>query len=144
SNSGRLGTQVSFEGNLGGEERKTLPTLDFFWRFNPRHAIEGSFVSLRRDGNTAIHGQINWGEQTFPVNAPIHSEFDSDTFRLAYRWSFMHDDTSEFGLLLGLHFTQMKAAITATATGATISQEASVKYPLPTIGVRGSGRIAPN
>src|SRR5262249_21395286 len=34
--------------------------------------------------------------------------------------------------------------ITATGSGLSVSQEASVKYPLPTLGVRGSGRIAPN
>ena len=144
SNSGRLGTEVSFEGTLGGEKKKALPTLDFFWRFNPRHAIEGSFVSLRRDGDTAVHGAINWGEQTFPVNVPIHSTFDTDTLRFAYRWSPVHDDTMELGLLLGLHYTNMKVSINGTSgsTSATISQEASVKYPLPTIGARFSTRVA--
>ena len=49
-NNGRFGTQVSFEGDLGGEDRKTLPTLELLWRFSPANAIEASVVSLRREG----------------------------------------------------------------------------------------------
>jgi hypothetical protein len=142
SNNGRLGTDLSFEGDLNGEERKTLPSVDFFWRFNPRHGMEGSFVTLRRSGDRTLNGTINWGDQTFPVNTNVHSTFDSDILRLAYGWSFMHTDSSELTLLLGLHYTALKMSI--NATNASLSQEASVKYPLPTIGLRGSMRVADN
>jgi opacity protein-like surface antigen len=142
ANGGRLGTQLSFEGDLGGEERKTLPTFDFTWRFNPRHALEGSVVSLHRDGQRTLSGTINWGEVTFPVNTSVDSEFNSDIVRVAYRYSPWHDDRMEVGFLLGLHYTKLETSITASA--GTISQEASVKYPLPTLGVRGSVRIADN
>ena len=140
SNDGRLGTQLSFEGDLGGEQRKTLPTFDFAWRFNPRHALEASVVSLHRDGQRTLTGNINWGEVTFPVNTSVDSEFNSDIVRVAYRYSPWHDNNMEVGLLLGLHYTKLSTSITSVA--GTISQEASVKYPLPTLGVRGSVRIA--
>jgi len=142
SNNGRLGTAVSFEGDLNGEERKAIPELGFFWRFNPRHAMEGSFVTLQRDGSRTLNGTINWGDVTFPVNTAVNSSFDSSIFRIAYRYSPWHDQNMEVGFLLGLHYTDMKMSI-ASATG-TISQEASVKYPLPTLGVRGSFRVADN
>jgi len=140
SNGGRFGTALSFEGDLGGQKRKTLPTFDAAYRFNPRHAIEGSVVSLRRDGDATLSGAINWGELTFPVNTRINSEFNSDIVRVAYRYSPWHDGNMELGFLFGLHYTKLEASITAV-TG-TLSQEASVKYPLPTLGMRGSVRIA--
>ena len=142
SNSGRLGTQISFEGNLNGEQRKTIPTLDLYWRFNPRHALEFSYVSLHRDGDSTLTGSINWGEVTFPVNSRLNSEFNSDILRFAYRYSPWHTDSMEVGFLLGAHYTQMKTSLTSS-TG-SLSQEASVKYPLPTIGMRGSWRVAPD
>ena len=142
SSSGAVGTSLSFEGDLNGEERKAVPTIDFFWRFNPRHALEGSFITLRRDGTRTLNGTINFGDRTFPINTAVNSEFDSDVFRVAYRWSPWHDDAGELGLLLGLHYTSMKTSI-RSLTG-TITEEASVKYPLPTLGVRGSARIADN
>jgi len=142
SNNGRFGTQLSFEGDLGGQKRKTLPTFDAAWRFNPRHAIEGSVVSLKRDGEATLGGTINWGEITFPVNTRVNSEFNSDIVRLAYRYSPWHDNNMEVGFLLGLHYTKLETSI-SSATG-TLSQEASVKYPLPTLGMRGSMRVADN
>jgi hypothetical protein len=141
-NNGLVGTSLSFEGDLNGEERKAVPTLDFFWRFNPRHAIEGSFVTLRRDGQRTLSGSINFGDATFPINTAVNSEFNSDVFRVAYRYSPWHDDGGELGFLLGLHYTNMKVAI-SSSTG-TVSEDASVKYPLPTLGLRGNARIADN
>ena len=142
SNSGAVGTEVSFESDLNGQKRKTVPSIDLAWRFNPRHAIEGSWVSLRRDGDATFEGELHWGEVTFPFNSTLRSSFDSDIYRIAYRWSFVHDERTELGLLLGLHYTQMKTSISTVA--GTISQEASVKYPLPTFGLRGSTQIAEN
>jgi hypothetical protein len=142
SEGGRFGTTVTFEGTLGGDERKTLPTFDFMWRANPRHGMEGSFVALHREGSRTITGSINWGEVTFPVNTAINSKFDSDTIRIAYRYSPWHDENGELGFLLGAHYTKLKASLSTPA--GTISQEAHVDFPLPTIGVRGAARFAEN
>ena len=139
---GNAGTSLSFENNLGVEDSKTLPVLDFTWRFARRHAIEGSFVSLHRDGTQTLTGQVNWGDITFPVSTSVKSKFDSDIFRVAYRYSFVNEPGGEFAVLLGLHYTKLETEI-ASATG-TLSKSVSVDYPLPTIGVRGSARIADN
>jgi len=110
---GRFGTQVSFEGDLGGEKRKTLPSFDFAWRFNPRHALEGSVLSLRREGDATLAGTINWGEISFPVNTRINSEFNSDIVRVAYRYSPWHDNNMEVGLLIGVHYTRLQTSISS-------------------------------
>jgi hypothetical protein len=138
---GRLGTKVSFESDLGGEDRKTLPTVEMLWRFNPRHAMEASVVSLRREGNTTLRSTIEFGDRTFTINTPVNSTFDSDIVRLAYRWSPIHDDRAELGLLFGVHYTKLRSTLASTGNVASVSEEASVDYPLPTIGARGSARI---
>jgi len=138
---GRFGTEVSFETDLGGEHRKALPTFDLLWRFNPRHAIEASVVSLRRDGQTTLRGSINWGDVTFPINSTVNSNFDSDIVRLAYRWSMVHDDRAELGLLLGVHYTRLETSVNSTGSSLSISDSASVDYPLPTVGMTGSVRM---
>jgi hypothetical protein len=143
SNNGRLGTNLSFEGDLGVDETKALPTLDFTWRFNRYHGMEASFISLKRDGSRALNGTVNWGEVTFPVNTVVDSTFDSDIYRLAYRYSFVNSDSAEFSVLAGIHYTKLSTSL-AGSSGTVASQEASVKYPLPTIGARGSVRFADN
>ena len=141
---GRFGTQVSFEGDLGGENRKTVPTFDLLWRFSPRNALEATVVSLRREGSTAIRGTIDWGDATFPVNTAVNSDFDSDIVRLAWRWSFIHDERLEVATLLGVHYTRIETSLSATGSALALSDSASVDYPLPTLGLHANARIADN
>jgi hypothetical protein len=136
----RLGTHVSLEGDFGMQKTKTLPTFDFLWRINNRHGIEGSYVSLDRSGSRTIEGSINWGDVTFPINAAVDSRFESDTFRVAYRYSPINDNGTELAFLLGLHYTKMM--VSASTPAGTVSDEASVDFPLPTLGIRGSARFA--
>ena len=142
-NDGRFGTQVSFEGDLGGEDRKTLPTFDLLWRFSSVNAIEASVVSLRREGQTTLRATIDFGDATFPISTPVNSTFDSDIVRLAWRWSPVHTENAELGLLLGVHYTRLKTTVKGQG-GIGVSEEASVDYPLPTIGVRGNARMGDN
>ena len=76
------------------------------------------------------------------MNTSVHSTFDSDTIRVAYRYSPIHENGNELALLPGAHYTRLKASI--SSTGGTLSDEASADFPLPTIGVRGAWKFAPN
>ena len=140
ADNGLPGTSVGFEADLGLTRTKTLPQLDFLWRFNARHAVEGSYVSLDRDGRRTISGEIRFGDEVFPVNASVDSFFESDTFRVAYRYSPINQAGTELAFLLGAHYTKVRAGI-ATNVGSR-SEEASVDFPLPTLGVRGAWRFA--
>ena len=140
SNTLGRGTQVSFESDLGIQNSKTLPEFSFLWRINPRHGIEGSYLTLNRSGTRAIAHQIQFGDVTYPPGAEVHSKFDSDVFRVAYRYSPINDRGNELGLLLGLHYTTLDAAL-STAVG-SLSESASFNFPLPTIGVRGGLRLS--
>lgn len=140
SDRGGSGTTLDLESDLNLTERKTLPDLEFLWRINPRHGIEGSYVRLNRSGSRTITGQINWGDITFPVNTAVDSTFDSDVWRVAYRYSPIDDNGNELALLLGAHYTTLKTSLSGPA--GNLSQSASVDFPLPTIGVRAGWRFA--
>ena len=140
SDRGNGGTSVNLESDLGVKDNKTLPDLEFLWRINPRHGVEGSYVRLNRSGTRTITGTINWGEVTFPVNTAVDTTFDSDVWRVAYRYSPIDDKGNELALLLGAHYTTIKTSLSGP-TG-NLAQSASVDFPLPTIGVRGGWRFA--
>lgn len=142
ASSGAAGTSLSFEGDLGVEDSKTLPTLDFTWRFAKRHALEGSIVSLHRDGTRTLTGEVHWGDITYPVSTAVNSKFDSDIFRVAYRYSFVNEPAGELAVLLGFHYTNLEAQISGAA--GNLSKSIAVDYPLPTLGLRGSARIGEN
>src|SRR5215831_3033535 len=111
SDRGGNGTTVNLESDLNLTDNKTLPDLEFLWRINPRHGVEGSYVRLNRSGTRTISGTINWGEISFPVNTEVNSTFDSDVWRVAYRYSPINDGAgNELALLLGAHYTTLKTS----------------------------------
>ncbi len=142
SDLGGNGTQVNLESDLNVKDNKTLPDLEFLWRINPRHGVEGSYVRLNRSGTRSITGEIHWGEVTFPVNTAVSTTFDSDVWRVAYRYSPIDENGNELAFLLGAHYTTIKTSLSGP-TG-NLAQSASVDFPLPTIGVRGGWRFADN
>ncbi len=136
SDRGLGGTTVNLESDLGVSDNKTLPDLEFLWRINPRHGVEGSYVRLNRSGTRTITGEINWGDISFPVNTSVGTTFDSDVWRVAYRYSPINDGGNELAFLLGAHYTTIKTSMSGS-NGNLSQQSASVDFPLPTIGVRG-------
>ena len=137
------GTHLHLESDLNLADSKTLPDLQFLWRINDRHALEASWVSLKRSGVLRIQGQIIFGDAVFEINERVDSTFDSDVARLSYRYSFINDRAgNELAMLLGIHYTTLKASL--TGLDRRVDEAESVEAPLPTIGVRGSWRIADN
>jgi hypothetical protein len=137
------GTTIHIESDLNVEDSKTLPDVQFLWRINDRHALEASWVSLKRSGVVRISGQIVFGDVTFNINERVDSTFDSDVARLSYRYSFINDRAgNELSALLGVHYTTLKASI--SALDRRLDEAESVEAPLPTIGMRGSWRVADN
>src|SRR5687768_15026408 len=131
STSGRFGTEVSFESDLGGEHRKATPTFDMLWRFSPRHAVELSAISLRRDGQTTLRATIDWGDRTFPINTRVPSNSDARSVRRAYRWSLVHDARTERALLLGVHYPRLETSLSSVGSATSFSDDAAIGCPLP-------------
>jgi len=136
STSGSVGTTLDFEDNLGLSERKTSPWVQLTYRFNPRHRLEASYVSLRRAGARTLSATINFGDNTYPVNTTVNSEFNTDVYRLAYGYSFINDRGKELAVLLGVHTTRIETSL-ITVSG-TLSESASGTAPLPTVGLQGA------
>ncbi len=93
-------------------------------------------MRLNRSGTRTITGEINWGDISFPVNTSVGTTFDSDVWRVAYRYSPINDGGNELAFLLGAHYTTIKTSMSGS-NGNLSQQSASVDFPLPTIGVRG-------
>jgi hypothetical protein len=137
---GKVGTSVSFEDDLNLADRKTLPTFLASARLGERWKIEFEYLTLHRSGTRNISKSINWGDISFPVNASVSSEFDSDIYRLSAGYSFVKNDKEEMGAALGLHVTDFTASLGAAAFGTKSSETLA---PLPTIGAYGAYAFTP-
>jgi hypothetical protein len=136
-----VGAYIDFSDDLGGETSTTAGRVDGLFRFNDKHGIGFSWYSLKLNGSRSLDRDINWGDQTFPINARVDSELKFDVYKLNYQYSLFHNEKAELGVLLGFHVMRTSAGI--SAIGINKSQSESVTAPLPVWGLFGEYKFTP-
>lgn len=136
------GTTVDWENTFGGGD-VTRFRFDGQWRFADRHKARFMWFSASRDKSRTLEEDIDWGDETFPVNAEVKGEFGFDIYELAYEYAFLRRDNYEVSGTFGLHYTELELTMSAKAesSGGTldrdISESGNVGAPLPAFGLRG-------
>ena len=137
-----LGVAFSPVDTLGWKGEQTVLRLDGRYRFTNKHALSMSWYHISNDGERAIQKDIEWLDRngnviTIPLGATVNSSLDYDIVKLAYQWSFYHNDKVELSVGGGFHLTdiEVKLAASATNTGERASEARSL-LPLPVISFR--------
>ena len=139
--SGR-GTRVDWENTFGSGE-VTRFRLDGQWRFADRHKARFMWFDSSRDNSRTLEEEIDWGDETFPVNARTRAEFSFAVYELAYEYAFLRRESYEISGSFGLHYTELELTLSARAETSGGALEADIKEsgdvgaPLPVIGLRG-------
>lgn len=134
------GTSISFEDDLGLDDRKVQASILGKLRLGERWRLEGEYFALDRSGTRVIDRTINWGGNTYPIGIVVNSEFDSDIYRLSGGYSFIKNTEAELGVSLGLHVTDF----TMSLEGVSVAKRTGdALAPLPTIGLYGSYALTP-
>jgi hypothetical protein len=97
------GTDVDFE-DLGLDDSQVLPSLSLKWRLANRHRIQGEYFNVGQDTRETLEEFVEWGNIDFLVGASVETSMNLDVGRVFYGYSFVKDDTKEFGAGLGLHY----------------------------------------
>jgi hypothetical protein len=141
SNRVPAGVYVDFADNLGGETSTTAGRVDGLYRVNEKHGVGFSWYALKFNGSRSLDRDINWGDQTFPVNARANSEIKLEVYKLNYQYSLFHDEKVELGVLGGFHV--MRTSVGISAIGINRSQDESVTAPLPVLGTFAEYKFTP-
>jgi len=88
---GTIGTGISFERNLGLDNRKGTALVDASWRFFKRHSLSINYFDLRRSASTNTSVTIGIGGKLIDVDLPIESFFDIKTYEISYSYSLLFD-----------------------------------------------------
>jgi hypothetical protein len=135
------GTPVDWERAFGGGTSSRV-RVDAQWRFAERHKIRALWFNSSRSSQRTIDREIDWGGETFPVNAKVKGEISYDIYELAYEYAFMRRETFELSASIGAYYAPFDASLKATVTSAggtaqnTIKGDASMDLPLPVLGAR--------
>ena len=116
--------------------------LDGRYRFTEKHGLSMSWYRISANGDRSIQKDIEWlGRDgnviTIPLGAGVTSAMEYDILKLAYQWSFYHNEKVELSIGGGIHFTDIAIKLTASATntGESASRAASL-VPLPVASFR--------
>jgi hypothetical protein len=134
SNRTGIGTVVDFEESLDMERSKSVPGFIARWRFGERWRVDAEYFRLDRSGERTIDREIIWGDQTFPVNSQVSSNFNFSDLRVSIGYSFFKRPDKELGVGIGLHVATYDVSLSTANFG---SQQEDVLAPLPVLSLYG-------
>jgi hypothetical protein len=125
-----VGASIDFEQSLDMERSKTVPSFFGRWRIGERWRIDAEYFALDRTSERTLDREIQWGDQTFPVNAQVAAKFNFSDLRVSAGYAFFRTTDKEFGAGLGLHVASYDVSLTSNSTG---TDGEDVLAPLPVL-----------
>lgn len=137
-----LGTVIDYNRDLGGDTRDTIPRIDAYYRFNPRHRIDFTSFSVDRKGTRtlAIDPPIVIDGEDFSGGV-INSDIKYTLYRLGYGYSFYHSPEVELSITAGLNITSYDLKFSNDVGDK--EESAGFTAPLPMFGLRLGYAITP-
>jgi len=136
-----LGTVIDYSRDLGGDTRDTIPRIDAYYRFNPRHRIDFTTFSVDRKGSRTLAIDVTIEGTNYTASETLNSDIEYTVYKLGYGYSFYHSPKVELTLTAGLNITKYDLKF-EDDTGAK-SESADVTAPLPMFGLRMGYAITP-
>jgi hypothetical protein len=141
---GGQGTRIGFERDLGLEDSRTLQRFGVQWRPFRRHELAATYFSVPRSGFEQIDREIQFGDQTYPVQALVTSQFDLEYWSATYTYWARRSERDGLGISLGAATLSFDASILAETAGSTvtISERAETDVPVLLAGLQGRVALA--
>jgi len=134
------GDDVSLGDDLGLDEDQSGALLGFEWRFADRHRLAASWSQFSQNATRVIDREITIGDEVFPLDAELRTEWSIDLIPITYSYSFIKSDKNELAGTFGIHWDRISMNFRGTwlETGneVTASSDHSADLPLPLFGLR--------
>jgi hypothetical protein len=110
--------------------------------------MEFGYTRWTREAERVIDEEFQWGDEVYHVGATVRSELKADWYKLAYKYSFVHNDDVEVGASFGVSTYDFGAVLKAEAQvdgqGTVERQYESSNFvaPIPVVGMHVDWRFA--
>lgn len=142
----QVGDTVEVEPILGIDDESVF-RAELTWRFLPRHKLHLMYFETDRTGTRTLEEDLNFGDETFPVDVEVDSDLAFDITELAYEYQLLTGDDYQLGASIGIHNVGFDMALEAEVDAggggavATLRESVSTDAPLPVLGLRGIWHI---
>jgi hypothetical protein len=140
NSSGQVGDEIDFVNALGGKDSLNVFRADAEWQFAAKHKVQLAFFDINLEASKSISKEIHWGDQVFPVNATLNSQFKTTVYKLNYGYIFHKTAKHEVSFLAGLHITSITTGLSMPNLGK--AEKVSVTAPLPVFGFEWKAQLA--
>jgi hypothetical protein len=128
------GGVLNFEDDLDLGDQQTIPSLDFEWQIAKRHRLAARWQNLTRDSNAQALTEIDWGDETIPIDADITLAFDTMQVFVDYTFYPWVKDRWAAGFGLGFRWIDLGTTLTWYLDTGEVeegTQDLDVSAPLP-------------
>jgi hypothetical protein len=138
---GGTGTDIALERDLGLEDSRTLQRFGVQWQPFRRHELAASYFSAPRSGFAQIDRRIQFGDQTYPVQAVVRTELDLDYASATYTYWVRRSERDGIGISIGAAMLSFDARVVADSNGTVpVSEQVNTDVPVALAGLQ--GRVA--
>jgi hypothetical protein len=109
-----------------------------------KNAFRFTKVNMQYNESARLQRTIEFGGQTFVVNANATADLQWDMWRLAYERDFVRNDHGLFGIIAGVNFHHVVANLGATDGFNTVASLTDETVPVPIFGLVGRGYLHRN
>lgn len=137
---GSNGDDVSLGDDLGMDEDQSGALVGFEWRFADRHRLGASWSSFSQNATRVIDREISIGDEVYPIDAEVRTEWSLDLIPITYSYSFMKREKDEFAGTFGIHWDRISLRFRGSSSLSPDDIDAesshSADLPLPMFGLR--------
>lgn len=128
------GADLDMEKALGLDQSSLIARFDARWAINRDHWLEFSYYDIDRNGSKDIPEDIQVGDVVIPAG-PVHTGFDTQVGKIAYRYNFVTDPRTVIGASFGFHVMKINTEIQSESIN--VHETFKVTAPLPLLGIHG-------
>lgn len=134
------GDDVNLGDDLGLDQDQSGGLFGFEWRIADRHRLAANYSKFTQSGTRTIDEQIEIGDEIYPVNATIRTQWSIEMIPITYSYSFMKAENYELAGTFGVHWDRISLSLNGSSSlsddDLTATAEASADLPLPLLGLQ--------
>ena len=134
------GDDVNLGDDLGLDQDQSGGLFGFEWRIADRHRLAANYSKFTQSGTRTIDEQIEIGDEIYPVNATLRTQWSIEMIPITYSYSFMKAENYELAGTFGVHWDRISLSLNGSSSlsddDLTATAEASADLPLPLLGLQ--------
>jgi hypothetical protein len=137
-----VGEDIDFAEKFGLDKQYETFALDFNWRFGEKWSASAQYFETSGKVESVLDENLDWNGVVFQSGSSVQASTGFTLYRALVGRSFGDDERTDFGVGIGVHLLELKAAlagniliVTDTGQSVVFSNEAvAASAPLPNIG----------